>query len=73
MQTLPRFVQQIFAKEKAILPLSPSCSAQEQQGQSWHALAEVGGIPQKATGNPKTQQNPQAPSSWGFVSYTATR
>lgn len=24
MQTLPRFVQQVFAKEKAIFPFSPS-------------------------------------------------
>lgn len=63
MQTLPRFVQQIFAEEQAILPFPPSHPAEEQQSQFWHALAEVDGIPQKATGNPKNPAERQAPTS----------
>lgn len=69
MQTLPWFVQHIFAKEKAILPLSspPSLPAKEQQesspGMHWH---KVVAFPKKHPETLKAQQNPRFPPAEGL-------
>lgn len=42
--------------------LSLSLSDQEQQGESLHAPAEGGGIPQNATRNPENPAEPQVPT-----------